>query len=114
LNIFSIENNNILEIKNLEKHINLTFLCISNNPISEIKGLATLVNLQVLKIGGTKISRELIEELGGLDSPDFAKDIKKFVVYCKKKNINFMIFDLFVFEVQEPNLNLKLLKIILT
>ena len=64
----------------------MTWLGISNNPISEIQGLATLVNLEVLKIGGTKISSELIEELGGLENPDYAKDIQKFVVYCQKKN----------------------------
>jgi len=105
LKFLNLSKNNITEIKNLESLKNLDFLGLSRNRISEIKGLGTLkklnslwltknevseikglenlTKLEILGISSNRIPPRLIQELGGLDKEGRAKDLQKFVEYCR-------------------------------
>ncbi|MHA1479055.1 MAG: hypothetical protein ACTSPU_12740, partial [Promethearchaeota archaeon] len=69
-------NNNIFEIKGLEKLTSLHVLDLSNNNIFEIKGFETLINLKKLYTGNNPIYRNLknankkkLSEITGLKQP---------------------------------------------
>lgn len=78
--------NKITEIKGLDQLVNLRELDLVGNPVKELKGLGNLTNLQKLKLSNTLVPKELISELGGMESilQDYKmRDPRAVVNYCK-------------------------------
>ena len=63
LQVLELSNNQITEIKELDKLINLQEIYLRNNQITEIKGLDKLVHLRVLDLSNNQIT-----EIKGLDN----------------------------------------------
>ncbi len=76
-----LRGNRIKEIRGLENLKKLENLDLSRNEITTIKGLENLKNLKELNVSDNKIPRELINELGGSNNKDLAKNPMKFVEY---------------------------------
>ena len=70
-------NNYIIELKGLDKLVNLVWLYCDNNKLTELKGLDKLVNLEVLDCSSNKLT-----ELKGLD-----KLVNLEVLYCYQNKI---------------------------
>jgi hypothetical protein len=68
----------------LENLTKLRELSLFNNKIIEIKGLESLNQLKKLKIYNNLIPREIIEDLGGLNTDNEVKNIKNFIDFCRK------------------------------
>ena len=77
--------NEITEIEDLEKLKNLISLRLNYNKITEIKGIESLNKLKYLRIGENNISKNLIQQLGGLDIEIYANNPQKFIGYCKEE-----------------------------
>jgi len=69
LNSISLYNNQITEIKGLEKLVNLNSIFLDDNQITEIKGLEKLVNLNSIFLGNNRITEiKDIDKLVNLSS----------------------------------------------
>jgi len=79
----NLSKNFIENIRGLESLSNLKSLDLSSNMIKKIKGLKSLKNLKRLKLDDNLLPQKLINELGGLDEKGFARDVLRFLEYCR-------------------------------
>ncbi|MFX0075914.1 MAG: leucine-rich repeat domain-containing protein, partial [Candidatus Hermodarchaeota archaeon] len=82
LNKLFLSGNNISTIKGLETLQNLETLDLGNNNIRSIRGLESLMMLKDFWLPGNNIDKDLLNQLGGLDSSGCALEPMKFVEYC--------------------------------
>lgn len=91
----NLNNNKITEIKGLDSLRKLRYLYLEHNKITEINGLESFQIIEnpiteydmVLNLGNNPIPISILNKLGGLGKAGNAKNPKKIVDYCIKKNI---------------------------
>jgi Leucine-rich repeat (LRR) protein len=101
-----LEGNSITEIKGLEKLKNLNVLNLSGNKITEIKGLENLKKLKkLILVDNQIIPIKGLEGLEGLENDLGVYEPQKFVDYCLKKKMRYLlnIYDMRFFKNNDDN-----------